>query len=33
MSREKEYAEFPAECIIETPQALRVIVDGEKHFR
>lgn len=32
MSKEKEYAEFSAECIAETPQALLVIIDGEKHW-
>ena len=32
MSKEKEYAEFSAECIVETPQALLVIIDEKKHW-
>ena len=32
MSKEKEYAEFWAECIVETPQALLVVIDEKKHW-
>ncbi len=32
MSKEKEYAEFSAECIVETPHALLVIIDEKKYW-